>query len=228
MIIGADETGLGAWAGPAFVGAVLASEEWTHPELKDSKSFSSKKKLYRLADELREDSNIAFSVVEVSVASIDTMGIFQATMDAFTLAIFELRTRARAQVSAILDGSHVPYRLTKAVAKHGADSSVATVMAAAIIAKAHRDSVMKALAETYPGYGWETNAGYGGAKAHRDGLEKFGVTPVHRKSYKPIRKILGLPPKDKTKVPKAGRHPVSQGLYAKWQPKVVPPDGHPF
>ena len=129
---------------------------------------------------------VAVHIAEVSVEDIDRLNILEATKLAMRLAVAGLSVRPHA---ALVDGNQDP-KLdlpTKTVVK--GDSRSPAIAAASIVAKVFRDNLMAELAKSYPHYAWERNAGYGVA-AHREGLNLVGVSPFHRKSFAPIRKIL--------------------------------------
>jgi ribonuclease HII len=123
---------------------------------------------------------------EASVTEIDALNILQATLLAMRRACLQLRLRPAA---VLVDGNQdpgldIPTRLVV-----GGDRLSLSIAAASIVAKVTRDRKMCSLAQQYPHYGWETNAGYG-TLAHRKGLRLFGVTPQHRRSFAPIRALL--------------------------------------
>ena len=188
IICGIDEAGRGPWAGPVMAAAVVIDPERLPDsvlaQLDDSKKI--KKSQHRaIFESLRP--KVDFAVGQATVEEIDDMNILQATFLAMRRAVEALPGSAD---FALVDGNKIPQLSCPAQAIVKGDSKSFSIAAASIIAKVSRDSIMDELAEQYPGYGWERNAGYGTAE-HQRALLALGVTPAHRKSYAPIRKILG-------------------------------------
>ena len=186
-IAGVDEAGRGPWAGPVVAGAVILDRANISDELlgglNDSKKLTAKKReaLFAL---LPDCARIGVGLA--SVDEIDESNILAATMTAMARAVTELGAPPDL---ALVDGNRVPKLACPARCEVKGDGRSLSIAAASIIAKVTRDRIMAELALLCPGYGWERNAGYG-TKAHRDGLERLGVTPHHRKSFAPIHKIL--------------------------------------
>ncbi len=184
LIAGIDEVGRGPWAGPVTACAVVLDPGRVPAGLNDSKKLSAIRRA-ALAQEIRAVAEV--SVAHASVAEIDELNILQATYLAMRRALAGL---PRAPQFALIDGHRIPADLpcgAEALVK--GDGISASIAAASIVAKVTRDEIMVALAQQYPGYGWEKNAGYG-TKLHQQGLRDFGVTPHHRRSFKPIHNIL--------------------------------------
>lgn len=190
IICGVDEAGRGPWAGPVVAAAVILDEQTLSPELRDGIDDSKKLKAGKREDlfgRLSEDVHIGIGLADVE--EIDRLNILRATMLAMKRAVDDL---PRSPELALVDGNRMPDLgaiVAECVIK--GDGKSLSIAAASIAAKVTRDQIMKGLAEAYPGYGWERNAGYGTAE-HQAALQRLGVTPAHRKSYAPIRKILGL------------------------------------
>ncbi|MFV0321630.1 MAG: ribonuclease HII [Alphaproteobacteria bacterium] len=186
-VAGVDEVGRGPWAGPVVAAACILPPDFPADilnQLQDSKKLSVAKR-NQLAPLIRQHS--IYALGEATVAEIDELNILQATFLAMRRAIDGLNIKPN---HILVDGNHLIKNLSiaqSAVVK-GDDRSV-SIAAASIIAKVHRDALMAQLAREFPHYNWENNAGYG-TKVHQEGLAKFGVTRHHRKSFKPIRKIL--------------------------------------
>ena len=181
---GIDEAGRGSWAGPVVAAAVVLPKNFYLESLDDSKKLS-KKNREIIFNQLKGTSKIG--VGYASSNEIDQYNILQATFLAMKRAINAL---ADLPDRALIDGNVIPPKFpcpAEAIVK--GDSRVASIAAASVIAKVTRDRLMKNLAKTYPGYGWETNFGYG-VKAHSDALKTIGLTPEHRRSFKPIHNIL--------------------------------------
>lgn len=193
VVAGVDEAGRGPWAGPVVAGAVVIMDKDLADELvkglDDSKKISAKKreKLYSKLLEEEQKGKVAIGVGEASAQEIDELNILQATFLAMKRAATALKV---APEFAIIDGNQTPKDFpckTKTVIK--GDAKCMSISAASIVAKVYRDRLMTELAQKYPYYAFEKNAGYGTA-AHIAGLKQFGITPEHRKSYKPIKAFL--------------------------------------
>lgn len=193
LVIGIDEAGRGPWAGPVAAGAVAFLNRNIHHEilngLDDSKKLSAKKreKLYNLLFEEEKKGNLKIGIGLASAKEIDELNILQATFLAMKRAADKLNIKPN---MALVDGNREPKNLgcpCKTIVKGDAKSM--SISAASIVAKVYRDKLMSDLAQKYPYYGFEKNAGYGTA-LHIDGLKKYGACEEHRKSYKPIKEIL--------------------------------------
>ncbi|MCF6271934.1 MAG: ribonuclease HII [Rhodobacteraceae bacterium] len=183
-VCGVDEVGRGPWAGPVIAAAVILDPLHIPPGLNDSKKLTKARREVLFA-EISATSIIALGTA--SVAEIDRINILQASLLAMHRAISALATPPR---FALIDGNKIPRALPcEARAIVQGDSRSQSIAAASIIAKVTRDRLMCDLSATYPGYGWETNMGYG-TKAHQSGLKDLGITPHHRRSFKPIHKML--------------------------------------
>jgi len=183
VIMGVDEVGRGPWAGPVTACAVILDPENIPPGLNDSKKLSAKRRA-QLFEEIINTSLV--SCEHVDVGEIDKINILQATFRAMERSISKLPIPAHI----LIDGNRLPPNLpSPATAIIKGDSKSASIAAASIIAKVTRDRLMADLSLEYPGYGWEKNAGYG-TKIHQSGLLNNGVTPHHRRSFKPIHNML--------------------------------------
>lgn len=182
-IAGIDEAGRGPWAGPVVAAAVILNPENMPEGLRDSKKLTEKRR-EAIAEAIRETSIVGVGVA--SVEEIDDINILQATFLAMARAEADLSMRPDA---CIVDGSQKPKLLTPVHMVVKGDAKSFSIAAASIIAKTTRDQMMRDLALEHPHYAWEKNKGYG-AKAHSDALAQYGVTPHHRKSFKPIAALL--------------------------------------
>lgn len=183
-VCGIDEVGRGPWAGPVTAAAVILDPAQVPAGLNDSKKLSATRR-EALFSEIMAVAQVGLG--EASVQEIDRINILQATYLAMRRAIEAL---PHPPAFALIDGNRLPSGLPcpgQTVIK--GDSKSVSIAAASIVAKVTRDRQMVALSQQFPGYGWETNAGYG-VKAHAEALETLGVTPHHRRSFKPIHKIL--------------------------------------
>lgn len=180
---GIDEVGRGPFAGPVVAAAVILNPEKTPVGIQDSKKLSKSKREILFA-ELMESADVGIG--EASVAEIDELNILQATFLSMKRAVEALN---QTPDHLLIDGNRDPKIGIPSQLVVKGDSISLSIAAASIVAKVTRDRKMCALSEQYPHYGWEKNAGYGTAE-HRKGLSLFGVTPQHRRSFAPIRKIL--------------------------------------
>ena len=183
-VAGSDEVGRGPLAGPVVAAAVVLDPAAIPAGMNDSKTLS-KKRRSRLAAQIAEVAEV--SIAQASVAEIDEMNILQASLLAMERAVAGL---AVLPDHVLVDGKWIPQGLSMpATPVIGGDARSLSIAAASIVAKTWRDRVMVDLAQQHPGYGWETNAGYP-SKAHRDALRDLGVTPHHRRSFRPVHNIL--------------------------------------
>lgn len=184
LICGVDEVGRGPLCGPVTAAAVILNPDNIPAGLGDSKALTAARRL-ALAAEIHATAEVA--IAHASVEEIDRINILQASHLAMSRAIAAL---PRAPDHALIDGNRLPKDLTctaEAVVK--GDARVLSIAAASIVAKVARDALMEDLARQFPGYGWERNAGYP-TKDHLSALLSLGVTPVHRRSFKPVHNIL--------------------------------------
>ncbi|WP_120503086.1 ribonuclease HII [Sulfitobacter mediterraneus] len=183
-IAGVDEVGRGPLAGPVTAAAVVLDPENIPEGLNDSKKLT-KKARTRLYDEIMQVADV--SIAHATVEEIDEHNILRASHLAMLRALEGLKTPAD---FALIDGNMIPRGLvlpSQTIVK--GDSLSQSISAASIMAKICRDCVMLSLAQQHPGYGWETNMGYG-SKKHMNALQKLGATPHHRRSFKPVHNIL--------------------------------------
>lgn len=184
LIAGVDEVGRGPLAGPVVTAAVILPESFDLPGLTDSKKLSSKKR-HILAVSIKEQA-LAWNLAEAAVEEIDKLNILHATMLAMQRAVLGLSSRPE---KVLVDGNRAPEFGIPAQAIIGGDGIEASISAASIIAKVARDELMSVYAEAYPYYGFERNSGYP-TKQHREALIEHGVTPIHRRSFAPVKKLL--------------------------------------
>lgn len=183
LIAGVDEVGRGPFAGPVVAAAVILNPAKIPVGIQDSKKLS-KSKREILFEKLTKNADVGIG--EASVTEIDNLNILQATFLAMKRAVEALN---QTPDGLLIDGNRDPKIGIPSQLVIKGDSISLSIAAASIVAKVTRDRKMCALSEQYPHYGWEKNAGYGTAE-HRKGLSLFGVTPQHRRSFAPIRKIL--------------------------------------
>jgi ribonuclease HII len=183
-VCGIDEAGRGPWAGPVVAAAVILDGRAIPAGLDDSKRLTARQR-ERLFAELVASATVGVGLA--SVAEIETMNILQASHLAMRRAAADLGMPPR---RGLVDGGQVPPGLAfPAEPVVGGDAQVLSIAAASIVAKVTRDRIMVALSQQFPGYGWHSNMGYG-TKSHLAGLETLGVTPHHRRSFRPIHNML--------------------------------------
>ena len=182
-ICGVDEAGRGPLAGPVCAAAVILPPNLELPGLTDSKKLSDKRRreLYPVIME----KAVAFGIGLASHEEIDEINILQATFLAMERAMAQLNVRPDL---ALIDGNRQKdFGLPVETVIKG-DSLSASIAAASVLAKVTRDDIMVAVAQEYPGYGFEIHKGYG-TKAHYEALEKLGASPIHRKTF--LKKFYG-------------------------------------
>jgi ribonuclease HII len=185
LTAGVDEAGRGPLAGPVMAAAVILNPAQPIAGLADSKQLS-KHRRDSLETEIKKKA-LAWSVASADVEEIDTLNILHATMLAMQRAVTALYP---APLLALIDGNRCPSPLPcRTVAIIKGDQTVAAISAASILAKGARDRELLKLEELYPGYGFARHKGYP-TKEHLMCLERLGVTPVHRRSFGPVSKIL--------------------------------------
>ena len=189
-VAGVDEAGRGPLAGPVVAAVAVIDRAAATPKL--LKLIDDSKKLALAAREKAYEAMVAsgivqFAVGEATVEEIDRINILQATFLAMRRAVEAL---ALAPDIVLIDGNQLPSGLAcKAETIVGGDAHSYSIAAASIFAKVTRDRYMARLAETFPGYGWETNRGYGSAQ-HLAALEQLGPTPHHRMSFAPLSRLV--------------------------------------
>ena len=182
-IAGVDEVGRGPLAGPVTAAAVILDPARIPEGLGDSKTLTAKRR-DALAAEIHAAAQV--SIAHASVEEIDALNILRASHLAMRRAVEGLGGVDHA----LIDGNMIPDGLpcpAEAIVK--GDGRCLSIAAASIVAKVCRDAIMVDLAQQHPGYGWETNAGYG-SKSHMEALRNLGPTPFHRRSFKPVHNIL--------------------------------------
>lgn len=185
-VAGVDEAGRGPWAGPVVAAAVILMPGCIPTGLNDSKAMDAASREVAYAA-IMATARVGVGIGEV--ARIDRDNILQATMYAMSAAVAALGTRPGL---VLIDGNRVPKALgcdARAVVR--GDALCLSIAAASIIAKVTRDRMMVEAAASYPGYGFERHKGYG-VPEHRAALGRLGVTPIHRRSFKPVQFALNL------------------------------------
>jgi ribonuclease HII len=175
---GCDEAGRGCLAGPVFAAAVILPPDFRHPHLNDSKKLSAaRREALRL---IIEQEAVAWAVATASPVEIDEINILRASFLAMHRALDELVTPPD---FILVDGNRFrPYKNIAFQCFVKGDGRYASIAAASILAKTHRDAHMRALAAAHPEYGWAVNQGYPTA-AHRNAIREHGATPHHRRTF---------------------------------------------
>ncbi|BDP35919.1 TPA: ribonuclease HII [Vibrio parahaemolyticus] len=186
LIAGVDEVGRGPLVGDVVTAAVILDPNNPIEGLNDSKKLSEKKRL-ALLPEIKEKA-LAWAVGRCSPEEIDELNILQATMVAMQRAIAGLKVQPDL---VLIDGNRCPELPVDSHAVVKGDLRVAEISAASIIAKVVRDQEMEELDKQYPQFGFAKHKGYP-TKAHFEAIEQHGVISEHRKSFKPVKKALGL------------------------------------
>jgi ribonuclease HII len=185
-VAGVDEAGRGPLAGPVVAAAVILDPANIPDGIADSKTLEPevRRALYH---EILTTAEVGVGVA--GVARIDADNILNASLWAMSVAVAELPARPRL---ALIDGNKVPPRLkcaSRAIVR--GDAKCLSIAAASIVAKVTRDAIMVELARAYPGYGFERHKGYA-TPEHHAAIERLGVTPHHRRSFKTVQLALGL------------------------------------
>lgn len=190
FVAGIDEAGRGPWAGPVTAGAVIINRDSElGSAVKDSKKMT---KAHRdCSYQEIKDTALAWGIGEVSASEIDDWGISISVRRAMQKALSDAETMLKSKADyLIIDGANVmdiagypSFKVNKGDSRHY------SIAAASVLAKVYRDNLMEEYALEYPEYSFENHVGYG-TKAHRDALKKYGITPLHRKSFKPIAALL--------------------------------------
>jgi ribonuclease HII len=184
-VAGIDEAGRGPWAGPVVAAAVILDPQAIPDGIADSKA---------LDPEMRESlysSIVATSIIGVGIADverIDRDNILNATLWAMSEAVVALAVQPRL---ALVDGNRMPRLPCEGRTLVKGDARCLSIAAASIVAKVTRDRLMIAQANEWPDYGFDRHKGYG-TPEHRSALERFGATPLHRRSFRPVQLALGL------------------------------------
>lgn len=179
-ILGVDEAGRGPMAGPLVVGGVIFPEDFYDDRINDSKKLTEKKReaLYDLIIE----NALAYQIEVLSVEEVDTLNVYEASRTGMKRIVESLEPDFT--LSDAMPLGDIPHL---SIIK--GDAKSLSIGAASILAKVTRDRIMKEYGKQYPEYGFEKHKGYV-TKVHKEALEKYGVTPIHRKSFAPVQKVL--------------------------------------
>ena len=184
FIAGVDEAGRGPLAGPVVAAAVILPRNFNLIGVTDSKQLSEEKRNYYF-QKITEEAQ-SYAIASVSNERIDEVNIYQATIEAMRQAVMKLTIQPDFTLLDAIEIEELPMQ-TKSLIK-GDERSV-SIAAASILAKVSRDRTMREIAYRYPEYGFEKHMGYG-TKYHLQQLKAYGLTPYHRKSFSPVRKLL--------------------------------------
>ena len=184
LIAGIDEVGRGPLAGAVYACAIIFEKEFIIPDVKDSKKLTEKKR--EILFDLIKNQAISYSIGTASEVEIDTINIRQASFLAMHRAIEGLEIQPD---YLLVDGFDLPDSKIQSEGIIKGDDKSFTIAAASIIAKVSRDAYMKDLDKKYPNYKFAKNKGYG-TKEHIEAIKKYGITPVHRKTF--LSKIIDL------------------------------------
>jgi len=185
MICGVDEAGRGPLAGPVYAAAVILDSTRPIAGLADSKKLSAKVR-EALEHEIRTKA-FAWAVASATVEEIDNLNILQATLLAMARAVSMLGVEPH---EVLVDGNHTPQLALPCRAIVGGDATVAEISAASILAKTARDAEMRRLHVEFPQYGFDRHMGYGTVR-HLAALRLHGPSTCHRRSFGPVRALLG-------------------------------------
>jgi ribonuclease HII len=176
---GCDEAGRGCLAGPVVAAAVVLPADFYHPLLNDSKQLTEKQRL--LLRGIIEQEAVSWAVARVESEEIDQINILNASFAAMHRSLDQFD---QVPDFILIDGNRFKrYRQVEHLCVVKGDGKYASIAAASVLAKTHRDEIMEALHLEYPQYNWSSNKGYP-TTAHRDAIAEFGVTPWHRKSFR--------------------------------------------
>lgn len=182
---GTDEAGRGCLAGPVYAAAVILPDNFSHPLLNDSKQLSEAHR-----DELRaviESQAVSWAVGIATPDEIDRINILKASIMAMHRALDGLDITPG---GILVDGNRFcPWNGVEHRTVVKGDATFGNIAAASILAKTHRDEYMTAMAEQYPGYGWEINKGYP-TRDHREAIARLGLTPLHRVTFRGCKEFL--------------------------------------
>lgn len=185
LIAGVDEAGRGAGAAEVYVGAVILNPEHCIEGLADSKKLTKQRREY-LSDEIKHHA-LCWCIATASVEEVENLNVLQATLLAMRRAVQGLSVRPD---RVLVDGNHTPKIKLPVDAVVRGDDSIPAISAASILAKVARDQAMLAYHQRYPHYRFDLHKGYL-TKLHKETLSTYGPCPIHRRTYAPVRLLLG-------------------------------------
>lgn len=184
VVAGVDEVGCGCWAGPVFAGAAILPDGFRHRYLRDSKQLPAEHR-EELNHVLRGHAEVNWSIGVATVEEIETHNIYHARFLAMRRAVEGLSSRPHL---CLVDGNRKAGLPCEEVAIIDGDARCPSIAAASVIAKVARDRAMAEFAALYPAYGLEKHKGYG-TPEHQRALTLHGPSPIHRRSFRPIREL---------------------------------------
>lgn len=188
-IAGIDEVGRGPLAGPVITACVILPKNCKIKHLNDSKKIPKNHHEEIYQEILARALGIGIGIVDNNV--IDQINIYEATKVGMLQAINQLKGEVTKPDYLLIDSMHLETSIPQQSLIKG-DANSLSIAAASIVAKVTRDRMMADYANDYPGYAFEKNVGYG-TKEHLEGLKKYGITPIHRKTFEPIKSMLKEP-----------------------------------
>ena len=183
LIAGSDEAGRGPLAGPLVVAACILPKGYQHELINDSKKLTDKKR--RMLYEIIKKDALAYHIEVIDIATIDKINIYQASKLGMKICLEKLSIKPEA---ALLDAMNLDMDYPVESIIKGDEKSL-SIAAASILAKVYRDDLMIEYSKEYPQYQFDKNKGYG-TKVHLEALDKYGITPIHRKTYEPVKTML--------------------------------------
>lgn len=183
VIVGLDEAGRGPMAGPLVVGAVIFDKDYYNKDINDSKQLSEKKR--ELLYDIIVENALAYQIEIIDVDEVDRLNVYQASKQGMLRAIEHIAVKPDyALTDAMPLGDIIEHQ---AIVK--GDALSMSIGAASILAKVTRDRIMKEYDQQYPEYGFAKHKGYP-TRQHKEALKKYGVTPIHRRSFQPVIDVL--------------------------------------
>ena len=183
LIAGSDEAGRGPLAGPLVVAACILPKGYQHELINDSKKLTDKKR--RMLYETIKKDALAYHIEVIDIETIDKINIYQASKLGMKICLEKLSIKPEA---ALLDAMNLDMGYPVESIIKGDEKSL-SIAAASILAKVYRDDLMIEYSKEYPHYQFDKNKGYG-TKVHLEALDKYGITPLHRKTYEPVKSML--------------------------------------
>ena len=183
LIAGSDEAGRGPLAGPLVVAACILPKGYQHELINDSKKLTDKKR--RMLYETIKKDALAYHIEVIDIETIDKINIYQASKLGMKICLEKLSIKPEA---ALLDAMNLDMDYPVVSIIKGDEKSL-SIAAASILAKVYRDDLMIEYSKEYPQYQFDKNKGYG-TKVHLEALDKYGITPLHRKTYEPVKSML--------------------------------------
>ncbi|MCD7894230.1 MAG: ribonuclease HII [Erysipelotrichaceae bacterium] len=184
-IIGLDEAGRGPMAGPLVVAGVIFPKGYVNNEINDSKKLSEKKR-EKLFEIIKQDA-LSYQIEIISIEDVDNLNVYQASRLGMIQAIEHISIKPDYALSDAMPLGNIIEH--EAIIK--GDSKSISIGAASILAKVTRDHIMQEYDKQYPQYGFAKHKGYP-TKQHKEALQKYGVTPIHRRSFQPVKDALNI------------------------------------